>query len=370
MKFPLASCVSAFWTAVCATAVGAAAPGPVPGVLVDAEGSVVTLVAGHPSLAKWQLPKVMPAPADNATTPARVALGEKLFFDARLSIHGRTSCSSCHLPERGWSDGVPRSLRFMGQASPRNSQTLINAGFADSAYNWDGRNQSLEQQAVGSQGFNGATGGGAKEIGLNDPDLGIERIRSVAGYRAMFAEAYPDEPINQATAAKAIAAFERTLISNRTPFDRWVQGDASAMTERQVNGLRVFLDPRKGNCAACHSAPLFSDKSYHNIGLKQFGDADADLGRYKVQPQESMKGAFKTPSLREVAWTGPYFHDGSAATLEQVVAHYQRGGDARGNVSPVIKPLALTGEEQADLVAFLGALSSPMTVYDRPVLPR
>jgi cytochrome c peroxidase len=186
----------ALWAALAGTAAFAAASAPA--IVVDPDGSALTLAAGHPSLAKWTLPKAMPAPADNPTTPQRVALGEKLFFDARLSIHGRTSCSSCHLPERGWADGVPRSLRFMGQPTPRNSQSVVNAGFSETAYNWDGKNKSLEQQATGSQGFTGATGGGAKEIGIADPDLGIARIKGIAGYQALFATAYPGEPITQA----------------------------------------------------------------------------------------------------------------------------------------------------------------------------
>ena len=270
------------------------------------------------------------------------ALGEKLFFDARLSIHGRTSCSSCHLPERGWADGVPRSLRFMGQPTPRNSQSVVNAGFSETAYNWDGKNKSLEQQATGSQGFNGATGGGAREAGIEDPNLGIERIKGIAGYRELFAAAYPGEPVTQATAGKAIAAFERTLISRSTPFDRWVEGDAGAMTAGQVNGLRVFLDPAKGNCATCHAAPYFSDKGFHNVGLKQYGEPNADVGRFKEHPVDAMKGAFKTPGLREVEATAPYFHDGSVATLQEVVAHYVRGGDVKTNLAPEIRPLALT----------------------------
>jgi cytochrome c peroxidase len=349
------------------TAFAAATPAP---VVVDPDGTALTLTAGHPSLAKWISPKAMPSPADNPSTPQRVALGEKLFFDARLSIHGRTSCSSCHLPERGWADGVPRSLRFMGQPTPRNSQSVVNAGFSEAAYNWDGKNKSLEQQATGSQGFNGATGGGAKEIGIEDPNLGIERIKGIAGYQALFAAAYPGEAITQASAGKAIAAFERTLISRDTPFDRWVEGDAKAMTPSQVNGLRVFLDPAKGNCAGCHAAPFFSDKGFHNVGLKQYGEPDADLGRYKVQAVEELKGAFKTPGLRDVEATAPYFHDGSVATLKEVVAHYARGGDVKTNLSPQIKPLPLTGQEQEDLVEFLRSLSSPVGVYDRPVLPR
>lgn len=351
--------------AVCATFTACAASP----VVTDPEGAALTLEAGHPSLRKWLLPADVPSPADNQPTPERIALGEKLFFDARLSVHGRTSCASCHMPERGWTDGVPRSLRFMGEATTRNSQTLINVGFHQ-LYNWDGKNKSLEQQATSSQSMTGSMAGGAKEAGVTDPNLGIERIKKIAGYQELFAKAYPGEPVNQATAGKAIAAFERTLVSRDTPFDRWVKGDAAAMTPSQVNGFRVFLDAAKGNCAACHAAPHFTDQGFHNIGVKQAG-GKPDAGRFAVRAMPAMKGAFKTPSLREVAWTAPYFHDGSAVSLKDVVEHYARGGDDQSNLSINMKPLALTDPEKADLVAFMQALSSPQqAIFDAPRLPR
>jgi len=337
--------------------------------LIDAEGQSVTLQAGHPSLQRWLLPAEIPAPESNRQTPERVALGEWLFFDPRLSVHGHTSCASCHLPERGWGDGFPGSMRFMGERMARNSPSVVNTAF-NSLHMWDGRNKTLEQQALSSQSMTGSLNAGAKQLGLADANAGIDRIRRLPGYQEAFAMAYPGEPIDKQTASKAIAVYERSLVSRDTPFDRWVRGDAAAMTPAQVNGLRVFLDPAKGNCSVCHSAPNFSDMGFHNIGLKQFGEANADPGRFKERPLALMKGAFRTPPLRDVAHSAPYFHDGSADRLADVIRHYVAGGEVKTNLSPSLKALTLSDTEQAELLAFLHALSSPPAVYDHPRLPR
>jgi cytochrome c peroxidase len=338
-------------------------------VVTDAAGLRVTLAAGHPSLRQWLLPAEIPAPEGNRMTPERVALGEKLFFDPRLSVHGQTSCASCHLPERGWSDGFPGSMRLMGERMSRNSPTVANVAF-NTLHMWDGRNATLEQQALSSQSMTGSMQAGAKELGITDPDIGINRIRKLGAYLDAFAGAYPGEPVTMDTASKAIASFERSLVSRNTPFDRWARGDAGAMTPSQVNGFRVFIDPQKGNCSACHSAPNFTDNGFHNIGLKQWGEANADVGRFKQKAVPSMKGAFRTPPLREVGSTAPYFHDGSVARLQEVVAHYVRGGDVRTNLSATMKPLVLTEQEQADLVSFMQGLTTPYVPYDIPRLPR
>jgi cytochrome c peroxidase len=345
------------------------AVGPAPVTLTDAEGRVATLKAGDASLQRWLLPAAVPAPASNAMTPERVALGEKLFFDARLSVSGQTSCASCHAPERGWADGLPLSMRLMGERMTRNSPTVVNVAF-NPLHGWDGKSTSLEQQASNSQSMTGSLQAGAKEQGYTDENLGIERVRKLRGYADAFAKAYPGEPINKDTVAKAIAAFERSLVSRNTPFDRWVRGDATAMTPAQVSGFQVFIDPSKGNCSACHSAPNFTDHSFHNIGLKQWAQPNADAGRYKVKAVAAMKGAFRTPTLREVGQSAPYFHDGSAARLQDVVDHYIRGGDVHTNLSATMKPLSLSPQERADLLAFLQALDTPYQPYDMPRLPR
>ena len=337
--------------------------------VVHVHGTVVTLRAGDPSLRRWLMPADIPAPSDNAMTPERVRLGEMLFFDARLSLHGFTSCAMCHLPERGFADGVPASMRFMGERMTRNSPGLVNVAF-NPRHMWDGRNATLEQQALSSQSATGSLGAGARHLGLTDANLGIERIRALSGYVDAFAKAYPGEPITPQTAAKAIAAFERSLVSKDSSFDRWVAGDVRAMTPRQIRGLRVFIDPAKGNCLVCHAGANFTDNGFHNIGLAQFARVDADMGRYAEEPVTSMKGAFRTPTLRDVELTAPYFHDGSALTLRDVVEHYARGGLVKTNLSPLMRPLALTDEDKSELVEFLKALTTRRPVYDPPRLPR
>jgi cytochrome c peroxidase len=343
--------------------------GPAPVSLTDAEGKSVTLKAGHASLQRWLLPAVIPAPESNPMTPERVALGEKLFFDPRLSVSGQTSCASCHAPERGWADGLPLSMRLMGERMTRNSPTVVNVAF-NPLHGWDGKSTSLEQQAFNSQSMTGSLQAGSKEQGHSDENLGIERIRKLPGYVEAFAKAYPGEAIGKESAAKAIAAFERSLVSRNTPFDRWVRGDTAAMTPEQVSGFQVFLDPSKGSCSVCHSAPNFTDNGFHNIGLKQWGQPNADSGRYKVKALASMKGAFRTPTLREIGQSAPYFHDGSAPRLQDVVDHYIRGGDVNTNLSASLKPLTLSAQERADLLAFLQALDTPYQPYDTPRLPR
>jgi cytochrome c peroxidase len=343
--------------------------GPAPVTLADAEGKAITFKAGHASLQRWLLPAVIPTPESNKMTPERVALGEKLFFEPRLSVSGQTSCASCHAPERGWGDGLPLSMRLMGERMTRNSPTVINVAF-NPLHGWDGKSTSLEQQALNSQSMTGSLQAGSKEQGHTDANLGIERIRKLAGYVDAFAKAYPGEAISKETAAKAIAAFERSLVSRNTPFDRWVRGDAAAMTPAQVSGFQVFVDPNKGNCSACHSAPNFTDNGFHNIGLKQWGQPNADAGRYKVKAVASMKGAFRTPTLREIGQSAPYFHDGSAPRLQDVVDHYIRGGDVHTNLSASLKPLTLSAQERADLLAFMQALDTPYVPYDMPRLPR
>ena len=169
--------------------------------------------------------------------------------------------------------------------------------------------------------------------------------------------------------AKAIANFERTVVSRNSRFDQWAAGNASAMNDSEVRGFAIFLDAEKGNCAVCHSGANFTDNGFHNIGLASFGNAEPDMGRYAEKPLKLMRGAFKTPTLRDIGLTAPYFHDGSAGTLAEVVRHYSQGGVVKTNLSPNMKTLDLTTEEESDLVAFLHALTSPPQTFALPVLP-
>ncbi|WP_334186545.1 cytochrome-c peroxidase [Noviherbaspirillum sp.] len=309
---------------------------------------------------QWHLPANPPYPADNRPTPERVALGKMLFFDPRISRDGNMSCASCHNPMLGWSDGLATGRGFQGQLLGRASPTVINAAY-NTIQMWDGRKKTLEDQAMGPL-----------EAG-SEMNTDIERffawMNSNQGYKAAIAKAYPGEPMNADTFRKAIASYERTLVSRNSPFDRWVAGEPKAMSKEQLRGMMIFMNPDKGNCAVCHSAPNFTDNGFHNIGLASFAADNPDLGRYAHKPVAINRGAFKTPTLRDVERTAPYFHDGSAKTLLDVVEHYVKGGEVRNNLSKNIKPLNLTQQEKEDLVAYMKALSSPPIKVDFPALP-
>ena len=315
--------------------------------------------AGDPSLKEFLLPNKMPYPQDNPPNEARIQLGQKLFFDPRLSGEGNMSCATCHNPGLGWSDGMPTGKGVKSSVLGRASPTLINTGF-NSLQMWDGRKQSLEDQAMGPMEAN-------VEMNMDVGKL-FQWLNANAAYKVLFEKAYPGEGVNEKTLSKAMASFERTVISNNSSFDRWVKGDARAMTSQQVEGFKVFAS--KANCMTCHNGPNFTDNGFHNLGLASWGDKEPDMGRYAIKPIGLMKGAFKTPTLRDVARTAPYFHDGSAKTLMDVVDHYAKGGVVKTNLSPNMKSLDLSMDDKKALVAFMEALTSPYKPVQVPELPR
>lgn len=315
---------------------------------------------GPENFKEWILPAEPPHPADNKPTAERVALGKMLFFDPRLSRDRTMACVSCHSPMFGWSDGVAVSTGFHGKPMDRASSPITNTAY-NTLQLWDGRQKTLEGQVMGPM-MSGA-------IMNTDLDSFFKWINTSTPYKEAFNKAYPDEPINAKTLSKAISSFERSVISRDSPFDHWIAGDASAMNQQQLRGMAIFMSSDKGNCAACHSAPNFTDNGFHNIGLASFGKENPDVGRYKQRPLPLMKGAFKTSSLRDIEYTAPYFHDGSARTLMEVVEHYAKGGEVRINLSPNMKALTLSPSEKEDLVAFLKALSSPRPRVEFPILP-
>jgi cytochrome c peroxidase len=306
----------------------------------------------------WVLGKA-PDAADNPVTPAKVALGKALFFDPRLSGNGTVSCASCHNPALGWSDGLKTGVGINGAVLPRATPTILNVAY-NTQFMWDGRKKSLEDQALGPMK--------TPEEMRTDFTATVHLLGSAEGYVAMFNKAFPGEPIGEQTIAKAIAAFQRTVVSRDSRFDRWLAGDRKAITAQEYRGYQVFNDPARGSCAKCHSGPNFTDNGYHNIGLGQ-GEGPPDEGRFKIKAVASMKGAFKTPTLRDIALTAPYFHDGSATTLMEVVEHYDRGGDDKSNLSKDIRPLNLTRAEKEDLVAFMMALNGRPAAVAVPQLP-
>ncbi|NRF68467.1 c-type cytochrome [Aquincola sp. S2] len=331
-------------------------------IVLSAAGALAAEPAMSPTKddMKWLLPKVAPAPADNKPTPARVELGKMLFFDPRLSSEKNLSCASCHSPLFGWSDGLPTAKGFKSKVLGRASPTVVNSAFT-SLQMWDGRRASLEDQAMGPMES-------MDEMAMDLSAL-FKWLNSSPQYKAAFDKAYPGEAIDKTTTSKAIAAYERTIISADSPFDRWLRGDKKAMTTQQVRGFRLFNDPNKGNCMACHSAPNFTDGGFHNVGLAAYGKENPDVGRFAIKALPSMKGAFKTPTLRDIALTAPYFHDGSAATLMEVMEHYNKGGITKTDLSPNMKPLNLSDSEMKDIVSFMEALTTPPKAVSLPVLP-
>jgi cytochrome c peroxidase len=299
----------------------------------------------------------IPFPDDNKYTDAKYELGKMLFFDPRLSRSQVTSCATCHNPSFSWSDALPKGVGDHHNELGRRDPSLLNLAW-DEKFFWDGRADSLEQQALGPI---------ASEVEMNLPhDVMVVRLKGITGYAPYFAGAFPGEkdPVTKDNVAKAIATFERKIVSGDAPFDKWVRGEETAMDESAKRGFVLFNT--KGNCAACHSSWRFSDSSFHDIGV-----GDDDIGRGKLVPGDPlMMHAFKTVGLRNIAERGPYMHNGSVSTLEAVIDHYNDRFAQRESLSPAIQKLNLTVGEKKDLVAFLKALSSKDESVTLPVLPR
>ena len=269
--------------------------------------------------------KPVPVPADNPLTPEKVELGKQLYFDPRLSCDETVSCASCHDPKKGWSNGEPFATGVRSQVGGRSAPTIINAAYSELQF-WDGRAHRLEGQALGPIQ-------NPIEMDHKLEDC-VTKLNKIAGYREQFRKVF-DTDVTPENIAKAIAAFERTVLSGNAPFDRFKAGDKTALSDAAQRGLKLFFG--KGHCSACHTGPNFTDDAFHNIGVG-INKAKPDLGRYEVTKVEGDKGAFKTPTLREIARTGPYMHDGSMKTLEEVVEHYDKGGIANPQLDEEIFP--------------------------------
>ncbi len=307
-----------------------------------------------PAKNPWLRPDVVPMPSNNVNTPVRAELGKNLFFDPRLSGSNWISCSTCHNPALGWSDGLPTAVGNNMKVLDRATPTLVNTGY-NKIQMWDGRFRTLEEQALGPITAEG-------EMNQNLDDV-LSELNAIPGYAELFEAAYPGEGITKTTLAKAIAAYERTIVSSGSPFERWQRGDEKAVDASVKRGFDVFKG--KGRCDLCHGGFNLTDDSFHNIGLK----GSTDVGRYAKVPVRASKGAFKTPTLHNVALTSPYMHDGRYGTLEEVVDHYDRGGDKVENLDEQIQKLGLTTQEKTDLVAFLHSLTSPPLQVVIPQLP-
>ncbi|MFQ5863554.1 MAG: cytochrome-c peroxidase [Candidatus Brocadiales bacterium] len=303
---------------------------------------------------EYSLPLGIPEliiPDDNPVTPEKVALGRKLYFDKRLSLDNTVSCATCHDPEKGFADAAPVSTGIKGQKGRRSAPTVLNSALYDFQF-WDGRALTLEEQA--KQPIINPI-----EMGMPSHDALVEKLKGIEEYRQDFQKTFGEE-ITIDNIVRAIASFERTLLAGNSPFDQFMYGgDEKAISNLAKKGLGVFRG--KGRCVTCHeivgSFALLTDSKFHNIGVGM-DKTEPDLGRYEVTKEDKDKGAFKTPTLRNIALTAPYMHDGSEPTLEEVVDLYDRGGIPNAHLSGEIRPLKLTEKEKKALVEFLNTLTS------------
>ncbi len=294
------------------------------------------------------------APPDNPTTPEKAALGRQLFFDKRLSGDGTRSCYSCHVCEKGLTDGLPTAVGAFGKAIPRSSPTLWNIGYHAQFY-WDGRSPTLEKQALAA--WSGANMG-AK------PEEIVKALNGLPGYRDQFRQVFGSDATPESV-AQALAAYERTIFCGTTPFDRFQQGDQGAVSEAVKRGWQLWRE--KAGCGTCHAGILFTDLQYHNVGIGM-DKAEPDVGRKKVTNDEKDTGAFKTPTLRDVAKSAPYFHDGSVATLAEAVDLMTGGGRPNPHLDTKnLQKVSLTPAEKADLVALLESLSCECGLKEPPL---
>ena len=322
-------------------------------------------------------PDALVIPADNPMTAAKIELGRHLFYDKQLSVDGSTACASCHQVAHGFSDIFPTSMGMQGQHGTRNAPALANVAY-NTQFTWDGRFQTLETHAPGpifnsvEMGNNFSTtaqdtvpSGYNSGPGPNDTNFLFKRLNGRTAdlngqsYPNLFIAAWGSSNISMDRIAKSIACFERTFISTQSTFDAYNNGDQTAYkyNPEALHGLQLFTDTKGANCVSCHSGYNFTDQQFHDngIGINQIGDK----GRANVVINDkSLVGLFKTPSLRNVALTAPYMHDGSFATLEDVLKNYNKGGNHRTtNTDARIKPLNLSDQDMADIIEFLKTLT-------------
>jgi cytochrome c peroxidase len=303
------------------------------------------------------LPPV-PIPADNPPTEDTIALGRRLYYDPTISVDGTISCASCHAPQFAFSDHRPVSEGVGKKLGTRHAPTVINSAYSSLQF-WDGRAASLEEQAVGPM---------ANPVEMAHTLEGVvKRLQADANYPALFKKAWGTDQITIDTVAKSIASFERTVIAGDSDFDRFFYGhDSQAMSSEAQRGLKIFVDPKKGNCAVCHTIDkgyaLFTDNKFHNLGVGADTRGNLnDVGRYAVTKKDEDMGSFKTPTLRNLTNRGPYMHDGSFPTVKDTLAHYIGGGNWNAHLDKEIHSLdVLTFDERDDLLQFLNALNGKL----------
>jgi cytochrome c peroxidase len=295
-------------------------------------------------------------PDDNPINSAKIELGRALYFDKRLSADGTIACATCHIPSKGGTDNAPVSSGIRGQKGGRSAPSMVNRLFSKAQF-WDGRAASLEAQAKGPIA-------NPIEMG-NTHEMAVATVIGVEGYRPMFTAAFGDADVTMDRIAKAIATYERVVVSGNSPYDRYRAGDKGALSPAAVRGLALFEGSGKGRCALCHRGSTFTGEDYKKLGIGM-DSASPDPGRFNVTMKETDRGAFKTPSLRNIALTGPYMHDGSVSTLEEVVDYYRLATHADKIGDPDFRPLSLTTDDVSDLVELMKALTGDILNAEPP----
>lgn len=324
-------------------------PGILETSLVEVEGMKVPDIG--------PLPTSVPIPLANLNYKSKVKLGKQLYFDGRLSQNGAISCAFCHTPGLGFADPKQVSIGVGGKKGGRQAPTVYNTAFNPVQF-WDGRAGSLEEQAIGPI--------------MNPVEMAethenvVAKLSKIKGYVNQFQKVF-GTGVSMQGIAEAIAAYERTIISTNSSFDKYVLGDKTAMSKDAQRGMNLFKG--KARCILCHNGPNFTDNQFHNLGVPQVGPMKEDLGRYYVTRRLEDKGAFKTPTLRSIVETAPYMHDGAFKTLEEVVDFLDQGGGKNSHLSPLMKPLGLGAQEKTDLIVFLKALTGEDIPFEFPTLP-
>lgn len=321
------------------------------GVVLLVTAVVVAAAQSQNAPAPWRpeipegLDLYLPVREENPLTPEKVALGRRLFFDPLLSRDYTLACASCHDPRRAFTDGLPVAIGVGTRHGTRNAPALLNRAYGKAQF-WDGRAASLEEQAL--QPIENP-----KEFDMTLAEV-IARLKAHHEYSVLFEAAFGRE-VNAEDLGRALASYVRTILSGDAPIDHYLSGDQGALSPQARLGLRLFRG--KANCTTCHLGPNFTDEQFHNTGVAWRNGELLDPGRFAVTGKEDDRGAFKTPTLREVARTAPYMHDGSLKKLEEVVEFYDRGGTPNPYLDTELRPLGLTEEEKQALLAFLQALS-------------
>jgi len=302
-------------------------------------------------------PELQYIPEDNPLTAEKIELGKMLYFDKRLSADNTVSCASCHHPKFGFTDGMAVSTGINGQKGGRSAPTVVNRLFSAEQF-WDGRAEDLEAQALGPIQNPIEMGSTLEAV--------VEKLNAIQGYRMKFKSVFGTE-VSSEGIAKAIASFERTVLSGNSPYDRFKAGDDGALSESARRGLNLFENENEANCVTCHVGFNFTDENYRNIGVGMDKE-NPDLGRHDLTQDDLDRGAFKTPTLREIAMTAPYMHDGSQKTLLEVINYYDKGGTPNSHLSTDMKKLNLSEQDKADLVEFLESLTGEMAKFEEPEL--